>query len=138
MLTLDANIWVAAFDAHDRFHERSVSFLRAVASADRQLHAPAFLVVEVACALARRSGNAGIGAAAAARLQAHPALELHALDAQLLGMATDVGARHRLRGADALYAATAELTRAALISWDAELVTRAGGTTPDIWLEARG
>ena len=137
MLTLDANIWVAAFDVRDRFHERSATFLRAVASVERELHAPAFLLVEVACALARRSGDAEVGTAAVVRLQAHPSLTLHAVDAQLLGMATDLGARHWLRGADALYAATAELTRAPLISWDEELVTRAGATAPDAWLRAK-
>ena len=138
MLTLDADIWVAAFDVRDRFHERSVSFLRTVATADLRLHAPAFLAVEVGCALARRSGHTEIGSAAAARLSDHPALTLHALDAQLLAMAADLGARLRLRGADALYAATAELTRAPLISWDEELVVRAGGTTPEDWVRLGG
>ena len=137
MLTLDANIWVAAFDVRDRFHKRSVAFLRAVAGAELRLHAPAFLVVEVACALARRSGDAEIGSTAAARLQAHPSLKLHPLDAEVMAMAADVGARRRLRGADAPYAATAELARAPLISWDEELATRAGAATPDAWLRAR-
>lgn len=30
MITVDANVWVAAYDPHDRFHRDSVAFLSAV------------------------------------------------------------------------------------------------------------
>ena len=138
MLTLDANVWVSAFDPRDHFHDRSVGFLRAVATAGLRLHGPAFLVVEVSCALSRRSGDPALGAAAAARLETHPALTLHAMDERMLRTAGEVGVRHLLRAADALYAATAMLAEAPLVAWDAELVSRAGGVTPDSWLETRG
>ena len=47
-----------------------------------------------------------------------------------------LGTRQVLRGADALYAATALLTGTQLISWDNELVRRAGALTPTAWLDA--
>ncbi len=37
----------------------------------------------------------------------------------------------------ALYAATAKLLQAPLITWDDELVQRAKALTPDAWLAAR-
>jgi predicted nucleic acid-binding protein len=137
VLTVDANVWVAAFDPHDRFHLPSVRFLRAVADADLRLHAPAFLVVEVACALARRAGDAAVGRDAGERLRTHPSLTLHLLDDGLLIAAREIGVRHLIRGADALYAATAMVVDAPLVSWDDELVRRAGGVTPDSWLSRR-
>jgi predicted nucleic acid-binding protein len=41
-----------------------------------------------------------------------------------------------LRGADAVYAATARIAATPLITWDDELVQCAGGLTPDSWLAA--
>ena len=134
MLTVDANVWVAALDPRDRFRDSSVAFLRDVAGRDLELHGPAFMINEVGCAVARRAGDPNAGISAAARLRDHPRLTLHALDEPLLALALDIGVRQLLRAADALYAATSELARAQLISWDEELVRRAGAVTPERWL----
>lgn len=138
MLTVDANIWVAAYDPRDRFHSTSVRFLRQVAVEDLRLHGPAFLIVEVACALARRAGDGAVGAAAGNRLRRHPALTLHAVDDAMLAASNEIGVRQLLRGTDALYAATAMLLDAPLVSWDGELVSRVGAVTPESWLSLRG
>jgi predicted nucleic acid-binding protein len=134
VLTLDANIWVAAFDPKDRFHESSVAFLRAVARRKLRLHGPSFVTLEVACALARRAGDSAVGAVAHARLRSHPALLLHPMNDLCLSTAQEIGTAHLLRGADALYAATAQLATAPLVTWDEELVQRIGATTPSGWL----
>ncbi|MDQ3699129.1 MAG: type II toxin-antitoxin system VapC family toxin [Gemmatimonadota bacterium] len=136
MLTLDANVWVAAFDPRDRFHARSAAFLRAVALKGIGLHGPAFVTLEVACALARRAGDSAVGAIVHERLRAHPALALHPLDDRLLEIARELGVDRLLRAGDALYAATAKLLDAPLVSWDDELVQRAEALTPDTWLAA--
>jgi predicted nucleic acid-binding protein len=54
----------------------------------------------------------------------------------MLALAGDLGAHQLIRGADALYVAASSLTGAPLISWDAELVRRAGALTPQDWLAA--
>ncbi len=136
MLTIDANVWVAAFDGRDRFHAASIAFLRAAANRRLWLHDPVFVIVEVACALTRRSGHSAPGDAVARQLRAHPALSLHPLDEPLLERAQAIGVDRRLRGADALYAATAAVFDAPLITWDAELVERAQAQTPDHWITA--
>jgi predicted nucleic acid-binding protein len=138
VLTLDANIWVAAFDSRDGFHARSVAFLRAVARKGLRLHGPAFAALEVACALARRARDSTVGAAAHERLRAHPALLLHPIDDHYLSTAREIGVRRLLRGGDALYAATAALLDAPLVTWDDELVQRAEALTPDTWLAEHG
>jgi predicted nucleic acid-binding protein len=134
MLTIDANVWVAAFDPHDRFHAPSTAFLSAVTQQRVRLNGPAFVIVESACALARRAQDASIGETARKRLSTHPLLALHPVDDRLLDSAARMGARQLLRGADALYAATAEILSAQLVSWDDELVRRAGAVTPADWL----
>lgn len=134
MLTLDASIWVAAFDPQDRFHAVSAGFLRALAQHRLRIHGPAFVLVETACALARRARSAATGRAALERLRLHPTLVLHPVNERLLASAQDLGLRQLLRGADALYAATAALLNAPLVSWDEELVDRASAVTPEQWM----
>jgi predicted nucleic acid-binding protein len=53
---------------------------------------------------------------------------------RLIADSLDCGTRCLLRGADAIYAATAALTGTMLITWDSELLERAAGTTPADWL----
>ena len=57
-------------------------------------------------------------------------------DATLLSTALRRGPSKFLRGADALYAATAELTGSTLVAWDNELIQRAGAISPTDWLHA--
>jgi predicted nucleic acid-binding protein len=97
---------------------------------------PAFAALEVACALARRRRDAKAGSTAAHLLRHNSRLRL--VDtAQQLPIAETRGCRAFLRGADALYAATAELTATPLVSWDRELIERAGALTPEQWLAGR-
>lgn len=136
MLTLDANVWIAAFDPLDRFHEESAVFLLAAAQRRLRLHGPALLIVEAACALARRAQSSTAGERALEQLRAYPLLTLHPLDDQLLAAAARLGSQRFLRAGDALYAATAALLDAPLISWDSELIRRANALTPADWLAA--
>ena len=56
------------------------------------------------------------------------------MDAPFLAQALFAGTEFLLRGADALYVATAKISNAQLISWDNDLVRRAGAITPSDWL----
>lgn len=138
MLVVDANVWVAAYDPRDRFHEPSVHFLVSVARNGVLLTCPTLALVETACAVARRAGDAEAGLAAQGRLSAHPMLTLHPMTDRLMDASAELGTRLLLRGADAIYAATAAMADASLISWDAALVTRAGAHSPSEWLAASG
>ena len=61
-------------------------------------------------------------------------LTLLPLNELLLTTAGELGTRYLIRGADALFVAAATLSGAPLISWDQELVDRAGAITPANWL----
>ena len=94
MLTVDANVWVAAFDPTDALHAPSVSFLRYLATRRDSDCAPSFLALEVGCALTRRLARPEAGA-----------------DDALLSHALRAGTARGLHAADALYTtAVAERT----------------------------
>jgi predicted nucleic acid-binding protein len=59
-----------------------------------------------------------------------------AMDVAFLTATENIGTSQFLRGADALYATTAQQSQGPLISWDNEHLQRAGGITPTDWLAA--
>ena len=130
-VTLDSSVWVAALDVADYFHRQSSNLLEVLAQQGAHLHGPSFVLVEAACAMGRKAGDSAVAEEAHLRLRSFPALVLHPVDTQCLQTAYQLGARHFLRGADALYVATAALYDAPLVTWDRELVERAGAFTPD-------
>lgn len=134
MLVLDANLWIAAFDPADRFHDESVRVFRASAERGLPLGGPAFVVLESVCALARRLDDSAAARSAGEKMTEHPALHLEPLSGALLAAAERIGIDRRLRGADALYAATAARLGGPLLSWDSELITRGGAMLPPAWL----
>lgn len=136
MLTIDANVWIAAADNSDVFYEVSRNFLIGIARRELPIYLPAFAQLEIACALARRRQNAAAGQILANALLASTYVVHVPLDAQFLAHAMLSGTRSFLCGADALYVATAELNQTRLILWDAELVRRTAAMTPSDWLTA--
>lgn len=129
--TIDASVWVAAFEPQDRFHDLSVQLLRTMGNKQVRLLAPAIVILEVSCALSRRARSAAIGESAGSRLRAHPLLSLRAVDEELLGIARQLGTEHFLRAADALYLATASLEDSLLVTWDSELLNRTAAVSPE-------
>lgn len=135
-LVVDASVWVAAFDATDAHHGPSVTFLRAVEEADVPLTVPALALVETACAIARRTGSDGRASRAGQVLTSHPLLAIAAMSAGLIATAMQEGVRRRLRGADAIYVATARMVEGQLVAWDTELLDRGGAIQPTSWSPA--
>ncbi len=129
--TIDASVWVAAFEPRDRFHKQSVSLLRALERDHTPLWGPAIVILEVSCALSRRVRDSALAEAVEERLRSHPSLSLRAIDDELLVTARLLGTKRFLRAADALYLATAALEDAALITWDNELLTRSEAISPE-------
>jgi len=136
MATVDANVWVAAFDTTDVFHQPSSAFLAEAAGRGIRLYGPTSMLVEVACVVARRFRDPALGVRAADGVAAQGLVEIVPLDDALASLAIRLGSQRFLRGADALYAATAQLTGASLISWDNDLIQRSGALSPTDWLNA--
>ena len=134
-LVVDASVWVAAADATDGFSEPGRAFLAALARRSTPIALPDFAELEVACALARRLDDAESGRSLAGRMMRSPLVTVHSLDASLLRRAVEVGTRRLLRAGDAVYVAVSELTQGEVVSWDEELIQRAGAVTPRAWME---
>jgi predicted nucleic acid-binding protein len=133
MITVDASVWTAFFESKDSFHRQTVAFLRECERRRIELFAPSLAVVETACAMARRQKDGVRGLAVARSLQAIPVLRWVDVDMTLIEEALTWGTRCLLRGADAVYAAAAASTGTTLVTWDNELIERAGGVTPPEW-----
>ena len=135
-LTVDASVWIAAADPSDVFHSESQRFLSAVGDGRARLIVPAFAVVEVACALARKLRDPVLANQLTQAMLPPSAVTYVPVDSPLLATALHRGSAAFLRGADALYAATAQLTGSTLVSWDRELIQRVGAVSPTDWLAA--
>ena len=130
---VDASVWVSALDRTELRSDVSRAFLGAVGARRHPIALPEFAEIEVACALSRRLRDTGQG-----RLIARQALDFapitwHPLTRRMVRRASAVGTRRFLRSGDALYAAVAEAVGGEIVSWDRELVGRAGAVTPEDW-----
>ncbi len=133
MITIDASVWTALFEPKDAFHIATVTFLRECERRHVELFTPSLAMVETACAMARRLKDSAKGLAVARSLQAIPVLRWVDVEMTLIDEALTRGTRCLLRGADAIYAATGTSTGTTLVTWDKELIERAGGVTPSDW-----
>ena len=132
--TLDASVLVSAVSPKDVNFAQSRALLEELAQQGLSIVEPAFARVEVACALARKFKDS-LGA----RTATHELFALFdvvevGVDQTLLEAASGIGTQCFLRGADAIYAATAKLHDAQLISWNGEHIERGGALSPDAWL----
>lgn len=113
-LTVDASVWVAAAEPRDAFHAESETFLAAIEPQGLRVVVPEFTRIEVACALARRLQSPAQGRRLSEQVMALRVIVYVPVDDNLLQEAWRTGTNQRLRGADALYAATAQSTGAQL------------------------
>ena len=124
MRVVDASVWVSLFVPQDVHHGASRRWLHQYTTDGGVLVEPALLLVEVAGAIARRTGQPALGRRALAQILAFPTVRLLSLDQQLGQAATQMAADYRLRGADAVYVALADQLAIPLVTWDVEQITR--------------
>lgn len=133
-LVVDANVWVSALDPTEVRSDASRAFLGAVGARRHPIALPEYAEIEVACALSRRLRDTGRGRLIARQALDFPLITWHALTRRMVRRAVAVGTRRFLRSGDALYAAVAEAVGGEIVSWDEELVNRAGAVTPEAWV----
>ena len=142
MLTLDANVFVAAEIRREPAHAAADRLIAVAVEQGLRLHLPWLAVVEASMAIGRRLGNADTAARLSAELAALPGATYHPLDRALALLSARLGAECRLRGADAVYAAVARKHGTCLITLDDELLRRTAGVivaqTPQEWLASQG
>jgi predicted nucleic acid-binding protein len=139
VVTIDASVLVAAGSPGDIANDESVTFLRAALGAGLAIHQPTLTLVEVAASIARRTSDPAIAREVGLRLLQMPGLVMHPLDIEAAAESAAIAGRAMLRGADAIYAATALRHGTTLVTLDQEVLTRTAGildcVTPAGWLE---
>jgi predicted nucleic acid-binding protein len=134
-MVVDASVVVSALVRHDANYAASVRWLEAYLAADGLLVAPAILLAEVAGAIARRAAAPRAARRTVEALARLPALRLVAVDETLGQAAAALAGRLRVRGADAVYIATADLLGLPLVTFDAEQRAR-GARVVDVIVPA--
>ncbi|HEX7184354.1 MAG TPA: type II toxin-antitoxin system VapC family toxin [Thermoanaerobaculia bacterium] len=124
--TVDASVFLNGFNAHEPRHEESRRFLGWLREEAVPIIVPALLLPEVAAALARGSGDAGLARRFAQTLSRLPHLVLIPLDEVVASLAADAAAELRLRGSDAVYIAVAQRFGTTLVTLDGEQLERGG------------
>ncbi len=124
-IVVDASLWVARLVEGDAFHALSRAWLDEQRRDGTTFLAPTLLLVEVAAAISRRTGQPNLTKRATQALQRLPHLRLVAMDANLVQKAADLAADLGVRGADAFYIATAHQLGVPLATLDADQAQRA-------------
>jgi predicted nucleic acid-binding protein len=131
---VDSSVWVSVLVPADVHHAASRSWLEHHLANAGVLIAPVLLLAEIAGAISRRTGDAQLAHRAVRRISACPALRLVPVDARLGARSAQLAADLGLKGADAVFVATAHELSLPLISWDDEQRGRAatviGTATP--------
>lgn len=122
--TVDASVFVNAFNQHERGHAQSFEFLTETQERGDPIIVPTLLAAEIASAIARTVSDA-IGAMDyASTILTLPHLTLVSLTPATARRAAELAATHRLRGADSLYLEVAQRYATTLVSRDNEQLTR--------------
>jgi predicted nucleic acid-binding protein len=124
LITIDSSVFVSAARPNEVGKRESTNFLRWVRRARPRLFLPTLVMAEVAAALSRTGSATGLARQYALAIGQLPNTVLVALDEGLASQAAGFGARHKLRGADAVFLATAALFAAELVSLDREQLER--------------
>lgn len=139
-LVVDAGVFVAEQIERQPEFTDAVNLLERCVRQNIHLYAPAIVFSEVAGAVARITGSTALGAAAVARLNHIPRLKFRQIDLDFAETSARLAARHKLRGADSLYAALARELKCPLVTNDAELLNRSPGgwhvIKPVDWLKS--
>lgn len=118
--TVDASVFLNAFNPYEDGHEASRSLLARFAEDSIPLIVPNLLRVEVAAAVSRGRGDASLARRFADTLMRLPHLVVIPLDDRLAEVAAALAADRGLRGADAIYGAVAVRFGSALVTRDRE------------------
>lgn len=123
-IVIDASVWVAAAIPDQEHHLQTMAWLATLA--DDTLVTPTLGLVETAGAVSRRTGSAALARRTVAAIEALPNVIVVLPDPGLWLAAIAAAAERRLRGADAVYVATADALGFPLATWDGEQAARAG------------
>ena len=128
--TIDASVHIHSLNENEPGCKKSQAFLARVERERLEMICPTLLVTEMAAALSRAFDDEEKGMAFAMAVRDLPNLTLVSLDDSLAVAAAELAARHRLRGADAVYAAVVKRYQTMLVTNDRQQLKRLSGVLP--------
>jgi predicted nucleic acid-binding protein len=130
MFTIDASVHINALIPVEEGSEISQIFIERIFSQPLSVFSPNLLYVEFAASMARYYNDADRSLSLAEKLLILPGQVWVPLDFLLAEEASRIGAKQRVRGADAVYAAVAQLYKTTLITLDRQQLVRLGNVIP--------
>jgi predicted nucleic acid-binding protein len=124
-VVVDASVWASIFMQQDINHASSLAWWQEYVGRGGLILAPEILLVEVSAAVGRRTKQPQLAAQSVLFLQGATGLQLVTVDTALILDAADLAGRLHIRGADAIYVATAHQKALPLVSWDNDQLERA-------------
>ncbi len=121
---IDASVYLNALNPAEAGSATSQALLERLFHRPWPVLSPTLLLVEVAAAVTRVFDNTDRGVEIAQAIRGLPGQVWMPLDESLAGEAACLAARHRLRGADAVYAAVAHRYGATLITLNRQQLER--------------
>lgn len=128
--TLDASVFMNAFNPHERGYEESHRLLHSLQEQGRPIVVPTLVLPEVAGTIARGRQDAALAKAFVNSLSQLPHVVFVPVDLTVARRAAEVAADHRLRGSDAVYASVAIQFGSTLVTLDREQRQRVEGFLP--------
>jgi predicted nucleic acid-binding protein len=123
-LTLDASVFVSSVKSDERGAAESLKLLAAIRELGIPMIEPSILLVEISAAIARGTGDESLAINIAGTISRLAPMVMVNLDRRTALSAARLAATHRLRGADAIYAAVADQYGARLVTLDKEQLAR--------------
>ena len=130
MICIDASVFVSAVRETEEYYAASRQFLQRVREQAVDVVCPALILPECAAAIARPTNDSALAEEIVDLVEHFAGLRLVALELPLTRRAAQIATAHRLRGADAVYVAVAEVFGVPLIAWDNEILRRAPAIVP--------
>lgn len=124
---LDASAWISYLVWEDEHHRATREWIDGIPPSVRRFVGPTLLLIEVAGAVARRSGRPEMALRLVARLASTPALLLFPLDDARRDECVRLAASLRLPAADVIYVDLARHLGVPLVTWDRQQRERAAG-----------
>lgn len=128
--TIDASVFLNAFNPYEVGHADSQSLLDRLQQAAAPIIVPTLLLPEIAAAISRGRKDEALATEFSLAVSRLPHLMLIPLDDTLARQAADVAAKHRLRGSDAVYAAVALRFGCTLVTLDQQQRLRVSQALP--------
>lgn len=118
MYVADASVLVADARPQEPTHGEARTLLATLAADDQPVFLPIIVLAEVAAAIARGTGQPDQALRLIAALRQVPIFRFMPVDDDLGNLASDIAARHQIRGCDAVYVALAQQLDATLVTLD--------------------